>query len=73
MDKALRRAMTPNERQPDPHGRHILEQPLDAGTQLLYAGMLHLRDPGIKLVALTLTDHAAEGLDLRICEGHVRV
>src|SRR5215510_9650453 len=64
VDKTLRRPVTPDERQPGAHGRFILEQPLDEATQLLHASLLHHRDPGIKIVTSTVTDHAAEGLDL---------
>jgi hypothetical protein len=70
MAKALRRAMTPKQRQAGVDGRRILEQPLNEGSSLLHTGLLHLRDPGITRVASTRTDHAAQGLDLVLCEGH---
>jgi hypothetical protein len=73
MDKALCRAITPDQREPGAYGGRIFEQPLDEGTQLLHPGVLHLRDPGVKLVALAFTDHAAEGLDLVIRAGHDRI
>ena len=66
VDNTLRRPVTPDARQPGAHGRFILEPPLDEATQRLHASLLHRRDPGIKLVASTVTDHAAEGLDLVI-------
>ena len=73
MDKTLRRAMTPDQRQPGAHGPFIPEQPLDKGPQLLHAGVLYLRDPGLTRVAVTLMDHLAEALDLVIRAGHHRI
>jgi hypothetical protein len=61
MENALGRPMTPDQRPPGPHGCRILAQPLDKGAQFLHAALLHRRDPGVKIVAVTLTDHATEG------------
>jgi hypothetical protein len=73
MAKTLRRAMTPDQRQPGAHSPFILEQPLDKGPQLLHAGVLYLRDPGIKGVTVTLTEQLAEALDPVIRAGHHRI
>jgi len=53
--------------------RRILEQPRGKGSQFLHAMPLHLRDPCTKHIAVMLTDHATEGLDLMIHAGHHRV
>jgi hypothetical protein len=47
--------------------------PFGKGSQLLHAGVLYLRDPDTKRVAVTLTDHLAEALDLVIRTGHHRI
>jgi hypothetical protein len=73
VNKALRRPVTPDERSPGAHSPFILEQPFGKGPQLLHAGVLYLRDPSIKRVAVTLTDHLAEALDLVMRAGHHRI
>ena len=73
MDKSLRWPIASDERQPSAYGRCILEQAFREGSQLLHPGLLHLGDPGVKLAASTLTDHATEGLDLVIRIRHDRI
>ena len=72
-DTPLRWPIAPDERQPGAHGCCILEQALHEGSQLLHPGLLHLCNPGVKLVASTLTNHATEGLDLVIRSRHDRI
>jgi hypothetical protein len=70
VDTTLGRPVTPDGRQPGAHRRRIREQSLHEATELLHTRLLHRRDPGLPLVASTLVDHAAEGLDLAIGGGH---
>jgi hypothetical protein len=73
VDTTLRRPIAPDERQAGAHGRFILQQAFREGSPLLHPGLLHRCDPGVKLVASTLTDHATAGLDLVIRLRHDRI
>lgn len=73
LETTRRRSMTPEEREPGAHGGVILTQSRRDGASLVHTRVRHCCDPGIELVAATLTEHAAAGVGVVIRAGHHRV
>jgi hypothetical protein len=69
VDNARGRPGTPDAREPSAHGRFIREPPRDDGPQLLPPGARPRRDPGVTIVTVAVTDHAAKGVDVVIRAG----